>query len=188
MTLGATFAESIALIGLTALLTGLFAPYVLKEVDYRKTIQQKLIDAQAKFLDDITGLLWRWRYLAMKVAYYGGEGIEDRYAAAWREYDESIWQVMNAMRTEVSRSRHLVSEARYWKLRGIYEDDMVRLDRELGDAHRSVDRLEALSELNRQIYHEVTDRIDDTLAQVAAELGLSGASPGTATRRERRTG
>jgi len=192
-----SFAQNIVLLGLTALLTGLVVPYVLKEVDDRKAIRQtereadlarqaKLIEAQAKFLDDITGLLWRWRYLAIKVAYYGGLGIEDQYEAAWREYDESIWDVLNDVRSEVSVSRRLVSEPAYRALRHIYEEDMVRVDRQLSGARVAQSgepRQAALSELNRNIYSAVTDRIDETLADVASEIGLSSASPGAAIRR-----
>jgi hypothetical protein len=89
MIVGTAFLQNIALLGITALLTGLGVPYVLRVVDDRKTSQQKeregelarqakLIDTQAKFLDDLAGLLWRWRYMSMQVAYYGGGGADDR--------------------------------------------------------------------------------------------------------------
>jgi hypothetical protein len=195
MTFDQKFVQNLVLLGITALLTGLVVPYVLRVVDYRKTIQQKqreaelarqakLIDAQAKLLDDLTSLLWRWRYISMKVTYYGSSGIEEQYEAAWREYDESIWEVLSAVRNEVSRSRHLVSEACYSALRSIYEDEMVRLDRELGGAREEMRPPRprgAFHELNQRIYHEVTDRIDEILARVATEVGLSGAQRSTAS-------
>jgi hypothetical protein len=73
------FLEKIVILLLTALLTGLLAPYVLKRIDDAKSVQQKILDAdlarqakvieaQSKFLDDLTETLWSWRYLSMKVA------------------------------------------------------------------------------------------------------------------------
>src|SRR5262249_61203733 len=73
------FLEKVVILLLTALLTGLLAPYVLKRIDEAKSVEQKILDAdlarqakvieaQSKFLDDLTETLWNWRYLSMKVA------------------------------------------------------------------------------------------------------------------------
>jgi hypothetical protein len=68
MALTEGFLEKIAILLLTALLTGFLVPYVLKRVDEAKSVQQKIfeadlarqakiIEAQSKFLDDITETL-----------------------------------------------------------------------------------------------------------------------------------
>jgi hypothetical protein len=181
------FAQNVILLGLTALLSGLLIPYVLKRVDYRKTIQQKereaelahqakVIEAEAKFLDDISAYLWAWRYLSMKVAYYGANGAEDRYAQAEQEYDEKLWDVFNATRNEISRSRRLVADVSYRRLVALYEDDMVRLDKEILAARSKADRperTEAFFNLNKEIYETITSRIDEVLNSLATELRLN---------------
>jgi len=185
-----SFEQNVILLGLTALLTGLSSRMCRRRLttarrDSGRSGRQnshataKLIEAQAKFLDDLTNLLWRWRYTSIKVAYYGGQETEDRYEAAWREYDESIWEVLNGVRSEVSLSRRLVSEPAYRTLRSIYEEDMVKLDRQLSgarEAHPLDQRRMVFGALNRDIYDGITDRIDATLAEVAAQIGLSSAA------------
>ena len=185
--LGGQFAQNVALLGVAALLSGLLVPYILKTVDYRKTIQQKereaelarqakVIEAEATFLDEISTDLWSWRYLSMKVAYYGAQGADDRYSQAEQEYDEKLWDVFNATRNEISRSRRLLSEQAYRELLAVYEDEMVRLDNEIRDA-RSIrerpDRTETFFNLNKEIYGAVTSRIDEILNDLATELQLN---------------
>ena len=184
---GGKFAQDVALLGLAALLSGLLVPYILKTVDYRKTIEQKereaelarqakVIDAGATFLDDISTHLWSWRYLSMKVAYYGAQGTDGRYTQAEQEYDEKLWDVFNATRNEISRSRRLLSDGAYLQLLAVYEGEMVRLDNEIRDA-RSIrerpERTEAFFNLNNEIYGRITSRIDDILNDLATELRLN---------------
>jgi hypothetical protein len=117
------FLEKIVILLLTALLTGFLVPYVLKRVDEAKSVQQKIfeadlarqakvIEAQSKFLDEITETLWNWRYLSMKVAYYGMGDQGPSYAAARKDYDLQIWDVLNRLRNQINRSRRLASEGR----------------------------------------------------------------------------
>ena len=118
------FLENIVLLVLTALITGLGIPWVLKRVAERKLREQKrfeadlarqgkIIEAQSKLLDDLSQLLWKWRYLAKKVVYYGAQENRERYDLARRQYDEKVWDILNEFRAEISRSRRLVSERAY---------------------------------------------------------------------------
>jgi len=76
----------------------------LKKVEARKLQEQKkfeaglirqgkIIESQSKLLDDLSGLLWKWRYLAKKVVYYGSEKNMERYDLARKQYDESVWDI-----------------------------------------------------------------------------------------------
>src|SRR5262249_13958543 len=118
------FLEKVVILLLTALLTGLVAPYVLKRIDDAKSVQQKIleadlarqakvIEAQSKFLDDITETLWNWRYLSMKVAYYGMGDQGPSYAAARKGYDLQIWEVLKRLRNQINKSCTLASEDAY---------------------------------------------------------------------------
>ena len=71
--------------------------------------QAKIIEVQSKFFDDITRLLWQWRYLAIQVAYYGGQDDGRKFAAASETYDEGVWNLFNQIRSEISRSQRFVS-------------------------------------------------------------------------------
>ena len=69
------FIRNVCLLLLTALLTGLLVPYLLKVIDNRKAMRQqerasalarqaKIIEDQAQFLDNLAVELWKWRYMA----------------------------------------------------------------------------------------------------------------------------
>ncbi|WP_239395990.1 hypothetical protein [Frankia sp. CiP3] len=182
------FVQNIVLLGLSALLAGLVIPYVLKIVDFRReraraeyesrsARQARVLDSQADFLEEISRKLWDWRYLCMKVTYYGAGDLDDEYRAAVREYDAGIWVELNAVRNLVSRSRRLSSNHCYQVLIDFYERYMVRLDNDLRDARGVEEKLlrrAAYIELNRFIFSETTIRIDEILDSLAEELGLKG--------------
>jgi hypothetical protein len=168
----------------TAAVTGFLLPYVLKRIDARKAREQKeheahlarqarVIEAQSKFLDDLSQGLWNWRYLAIKVTYYGGHAADDKYAAARKDYDDRVWDTLNRVRNEISRSRRLVSETSYTGLLELYKE-MVELDMELSSCSEkpNVDRGWALAKMNHHIYSHFTKKIDDTLDALASEMSL----------------
>src|SRR5947209_511654 len=138
------FLEKVVILLLTALLTGLLAPYVLKRVDEARGVQQKIfeadlarqakvIEAQSKFLDEITETLWSWRYLSMKVAYYGMGDQGPLYAAARKDYELQIWDVLSKLRSQINKSRRLASEEAYKTLVSLY-DRIVEIDAQLSQA------------------------------------------------------
>jgi hypothetical protein len=184
------FVQNLILLLLTALLTGLLVPYLLKVVDDRKSIRQqereaararqsKIIDAQAKLLDDLTQQLWRWRYLCIRLTYYGGQGMTDRLKQAEEDYEREIWEVLNNIRNEISRSRHLVTEHAYKKLLVFYKEDMITLENKINSTRREErdrDKRAAFLVINSQIFDDVTTSIDQMLNELAEEMKLTGPS------------
>ena len=179
MNISKTFVEGIATLVVTAILSGFLIPYILKKIDDQKTRQSKIIEAQAKFLDDISQLLWKWRYMCIKVAYYGSRDNEERYNTARKEYDEGVWDVLNQIRGEISRSRRLVSEKAYQELVALYRE-IVELDNKLSalmvNERLNEKQRQELSELNQFIYEQVTMKIDDMLNFLASELRLKSTT------------
>jgi hypothetical protein len=185
MTLSQDLQEKLALLVLTALLTGLVIPYVLKNVEEAKRRQQtlfeaelarqsKIIEAQAQFLDELTETLWSWRYLTIKVAYYGLDKQQE-YAAAIRDYDTEIWDVLFKLRKQTSKSRRLVSEKTYKRLVDLYDRIVGEIDRELREAIATSDgsaRAAALAKLNERLRWQETKDLDELIDAIAAEVGL----------------
>jgi hypothetical protein len=183
------FLQNLILLGATALVTGLLVPYILKVVDYRKTMdtkereatlarQGKIIESQSTLLDDLTASLWRWRYLCMRVTYYGGQGNGARYDEAEKAYDESFWDVMNDIRNEITRTRWLVSEGAYKRLLTFYGSTLVEADMAFSAARRVEDDLErrkAFIRLNEHVYYQISSEIDEALHDLANELKLHAA-------------
>lgn len=181
-----SFTQSLVLLVVTALLTGLVVPYVLKTVEYRKSTEQRereaaskrqaeIIAAQSKFLDELTTQLWGWRYMSMKVTYYGGTGSADEYASASQDYNAAVWDSLNQLRNQISRSRRLVSENAYQRLVSLYDLTLVALDKQLSQARfleHDLERRGRFVELNHYIYESVTQDIDTILDELAAEMEL----------------
>jgi hypothetical protein len=179
------FFERVFFLLLAALLTGFGIPYVLKRVEERKlreqkkfeadlARQEKIIEAQSRLLDDLTGILWKWRYLAKKVVYYGSEKEEiERYNIAKKEYEETVWEILNEFRTEISKSRRLVSERAYEQLNALYSYIVGDLDRKISTLIRMKQpETEELGSMARRFSEEVSRKLDDALNDLASELRL----------------
>jgi hypothetical protein len=184
MILNQDFLEKIILLALTAMITGFGIPYILKIVEQRKLREQKkfeadlarqgkIIEAQSKLLDDLSQLLWNWRYLAKKVVYYGAQGNTERYELARKQYDESVWDILNQFRAEISRSRRLVSEQAYDRLASLYNYVVHDLDMKISDiiATDGLD-IEKSKEISERFSLEVSEKLDDAIDKLAAELSL----------------
>jgi hypothetical protein len=122
-------------------------------------------------------VLWRWRYLVMKITYYGARSDDPRYADACVRYDTRVWDMLSRFRLEVSRSQRLASSSVHAMLLEFYQL-MVDTDKRIRSIQDLKDPLElemALLDLNAEIFTDVTARIDAILNDAAREMGLAGA-------------
>lgn len=178
------FWEKIVLLILTALLTGLGIPWLLKRIEQGKLLEQKkfeadlvrqgkILEAQSKLLDDLSELLWKWRYLAKKVVYYGAKEDVDQYQLARKLYDETVWDILNEFRAQISRSRRLISEQAYQRLNDLYRyvvhDIDLEISRIIGKEQPDVKFCQEMSE---RFSVEVSRKLDDALDDLASELNL----------------
>jgi flagellar basal body-associated protein FliL len=185
MGLGNDFLGKLILLLVTAAISGAVIPYYLKQTELRrveqgktadaeKARQGKVIEAQSTLIDDVTSALWKWRYIYMKITYYGDGHDESRYAAASEAYDQEIWDALSLYRYQVTRARRLVSETAYRQLVDFYHE-MTRMDNELSVIVKEHDaiRKESLSALNGRIYTETTPKIDELVHWIAVEAHLT---------------
>jgi hypothetical protein len=176
-----------ALVGAVfGLIGGLFGPILQAEIETKGNLaktnleadlarQSKLIDAQAKFLDDISRYLWEWRYLSIRVAYYGSHNKSDVYESAWKEYDKDIWIKLNQVRSLISTSYRLVTNNKYNDLKKFYEY-MVDLDKKISKVSTISnidDRSKSFNIINSIIYEDVSNRIDRLIFGIGLEFGLN---------------
>jgi RNAse (barnase) inhibitor barstar len=179
-----SFFEKVFFLLLTAVVTGFGVPYVLRMIDDRKLREQKkfeadlarqnkIIESQSKLLDDLSQLLWKWRYLAKKVVYYGAQENKARYKIAKQQYDENIWDILNGFRTEISKSRRLVSEGAYQKLDTLYNYIVGDIDIKITSLMNkdSIDARES-GLIAERFSVEVTQKLDDAIDDLASELHL----------------
>ena len=186
MQLTQDFWESALLLLAAALLTGFLVPYALKRIDEAKSVelkvreaeiarQAKMIEAQSKFLDETTEVLWAWRYLSMKIAFDGHNSLEERYAASNLEYQKGIWDVLSKLRNQTSKARRVVSESGYKKMVSLY-DQIVELDGRIDSIVRAKmppeSRVTAFGPIQEQLRYEMTEKLDATLYGLAQEVRL----------------
>jgi hypothetical protein len=125
-----TFSQSVALLVLTAVLTGLLVPVVKGLIDDRKLKMQKafdderlrsqkefeadlarqasVIDAQVQLLDELAEVLWGYQKLLLKVTYYAVTGNREKHDAAFNAYDDQSWDLLR----ENPRTHQQDAEAR----------------------------------------------------------------------------
>ncbi len=180
------FIEKSILLVATGVLTGFFIPLILKRIDERKAKEQKtreamlnrqakMIDAQSQLLETISKLLWDWRYLIMKVTYYGGMYTEEHFKAAKIDYDTNLWSILNQIRYQTSRSRSLISEDVYKQLLGFYMD-IISHDKTLQKILQLEDSVKLgleLLDFNIKIFNDVSTSIDVLINDLAKDVNLS---------------
>jgi hypothetical protein len=184
MIIDQAFLQNVALLLLAALVSGLGIPCVLKNIEDRKlkeqkrfgaelARQEKLIESQSKLLDDLTKLLWRWRYLAKSVVYYCALDNRKRYDTARVQYEDSVWEILNEFRTEISRARRLVSESAYRNLNSLYDYVVHDIDHKVSSliADDKFD-IQACRQMADRFSTEVSNKLDDALNELASELQL----------------
>lgn len=188
MNISESFVQQVTLLVLGALITGFGVPYVLRLIDARKMREQKkleaelarqckLLDAQSALLDEITKLVWAWRYLAKQVVYYGSRGDNDRYMAAKTKYEDGVWGLLDGLRTQISKARRLVSESAFERLNDLYGYVVHDVDLKVSDlaCRAELDRA-ACSVLAQRFSAEVSGRLDDAIFELACELLLTSQS------------
>jgi hypothetical protein len=181
-TLSQGFIEKIVIVVLTALLARLIVPYVLKLVDEAKHKRQKkfeadlarqgkIIEAQSELIDDITKTLWEWRYLSIKVSYYGVERKKSLYAAAQKDYEARIWDVLSALRFQITKSRRLVSEDSYKILVDLY-DQLVEIDAHGTPTADPEQKIDEFLKLNKLLRWKMTEKLDEVVDILAKDVRL----------------
>jgi hypothetical protein len=168
--------EKLILLAVAAVVTGLGVPWVLKRAEEKKLRKSKIIEAQSQLLDDLSRILWKWRYLAKKVAYYASEANREKFDTARREYDEGVWDLLNELRVQASKSRRLASEKAYKKLLKCYEYVVHDVDGQIS-ALAKCDELNPPTikharMLSERFTNEVSNQIDEIIDYLASELHL----------------
>lgn len=185
------FIESLALLVIAALLTGILVPLVKLVFDYTNFRKQKLfedqlarqnniIESQIKFLETISTLLWKFHALIAKVSYYqihepgNGNKNNDEAKSAAEQYEEHFWElVIQNIQAEISKSRRLVSPSVYEHLKVLYTDVIIKIDKELVSLIENNASGEKWVNFHEdRLKGELVNEIDDTLHTLAEDMGL----------------
>ncbi len=185
------FLEKVLLLLVAAALSGFLIPFILKQIEIRRSVEQKrrdaalarqakMIDAQAGLLDSLARVLWDWRYAAMRVTYYGAQADAEQFTIARDAYGTSLWGLLSSVRFETSRARWLISRRAFDRLIVLY-GRLIEFDLQLYQACQLADPVKRsleLSDLNQLIFGAITDEIDAILESIAGDVMLSVRSEG----------
>ncbi len=184
------FLQSVILLFLTALVTGVGVPVVTGLIDDRKLRQQKLfeadlarqskvIDAQGKLLDDLTSRLWKIQKGILAVSYYKTEGEEELYKKKYAEYHENSWLWFGDVVVLISESRRLASVETYRKLKELYEQCLEPFDQRLTKLAKRSDATGAeWDRFHEHVRRDMSDKIEEALSLLAQEFRLAGNGNG----------
>lgn len=185
-----SFIQGVVFLLLTAALTSFAIPYLFRKVDQQKDEQSRIRDAQLarqkeilsaqeKVLDELTRLLWSWRYSVMRLTYHGcrldlREDAAERFNAAEEEYGDQFWALLSQIRIQISLVKRFASVNTHKSFIELYKH-LVEVDRRLNnmkDLPIPQRRLEYL-DLNSAVYVSETLAIENMLDLLAGEFGLN---------------
>ena len=182
------FYRALLLLVATAALTGFLVPVIKSYLDDRKfrdqkvfeaelARQSKVIESQAKLLDDLSRLLWGFLLLSLAVTFYAKHGNHKKFEVAWQTYDEKNWEYFGNIRAAISAARRLTPPTTHKALMAVYDDWFMDFDTSLTNAYKQRLRpgSNGWSALHDRIYAEGVPRIDLALTGLAEELKLAGS-------------
>ncbi len=176
--------EDFALLGATAVVTGLGVPLVKGHMDERRLAQQrvaeeqlardtKFIDSQAELLDELSTTLWDFAGLALSVSYYRAFGSPAQGEQAWATYDEKSFEMLTRFRATVSRAQRLVSPETHAKLVELFDWWFRDLDPRLSTLARSGGDVAEWTSHHQAAMDELFPRTDAALDAVADDIGAT---------------
>ena len=171
------FVEQVVLLILTAIVSGFGIPYILKKIEEKKLrqakVEDKIVEEQARLLDDLSRLFWKWRYLAKQVVYFGAVGKQEQYASSKEAYESEIWTILESIRVEISKSRRLVSEVAFNKLNSLYEYIVRDIDVKVSNVIKATEPdTGECRQLASRFSSEVSTTIDDAMDELASDMNL----------------
>jgi hypothetical protein len=142
--------------------------------------QGKVIDAQAKLLDDLSELFTGFLLLMLSITFYASHENAVKADKAFRDYDEKAWEYFMKLRVEIDKAQRLTSTVMYEALTAVYREFFQAFDLELvqAAANTPIDSF-VWKVLHDKIQLEGKPRVNAVLADLAAELRLTSEAVGT---------
>ena len=111
----------------------------------------------------------------IRLTYYGGQGMWDRFEEADDTYNREFWEVLHHIRSQIGRAKRLISDHAYQRLLFLYKNEIINLDNQICNARNEKSEFgkrAAFVELNEYIFENVTAKIDEELDELSSEIKL----------------
>jgi hypothetical protein len=180
------FLKKVALLLITAALTGVLVPQIagyLSETRYReqKVFEAKLqrqhdiLSAQSELLKNLSKLVWEIQLMNINVSFYKMNGNETGYRIAVEKYQSKSAEILGQIRAELSASRRLVSPLMQQRLSKLYFETLLPIDANLEELIQKGVKVKH-TEWQKQhdaSFGDAQKQIDDVLTELAVELELA---------------
>jgi hypothetical protein len=184
-----SFGENVALLAITATLTGLLVPTIRGLMDGRRFKQQKqyeaeiaresaIIEAQVQLLEDLSHLLWKFILSMIAVSFYALNGDHERAETAFEQYSDSVGDQLGGVQAELSKANRLVPTERVNEFQEFYRL-LLSLDVELLTLTRSGWESPGWSVQHRKAF-EAQAPLATALSNLAADMRLAAPESGPA--------
>jgi len=176
--------EDFALLGATAVITGIGVPLVKGHMDERRLAQQRLaeeqltrdtkfIETQAQLLDELSSTLWDFAGLALAISYHRTYGSTEQGDQAWKIYDNRSFEMLTRFRSLVSRAQRLVTPETHAKLTQFFDWWFGEFDPQLSTLARGEADTREWSAHHDRAQGELFTRTDAALDAVASDIGAT---------------
>lgn len=179
-------AQNVALLLLTALVTGLAVPRVKARMDLRYFREQKEQEAelarqasriteQTEFLKSYIAVVWRFHFNLLEVTYAKASGMDPpEFEALWAKYGPESWACLRECRRLTSSAIHLVSKEEFAQLLAFYR---VMLDEEAQLSTQVERRSPSRNEwfvIHQRLLNDFAATLDAEIERLARDLKLTG--------------
>ena len=181
-----SFIEKIALLLVTASLTGVIVPMIIshfnlkaserqKNLEFLKARDSSILQSQSKLLDDAAEVILTYQTLALDVSWYKHSrgADEELHHKAFARYSEKIVELVTKWRILISRSRMLASADVSNKLQEFLEKTFIVQDTPIGELVRKKASTTEWEKLHSQSEAMLVDA-NDLIAELAKDMKLSG--------------
>lgn len=116
-----SFVEKASLLLVTAVLSGVIIPLVIKSTDEARAGRAAVSRAQEKLFDDVSEVVLTYQTLALDVSWFGTKAAKnpEMQRRAFERYNERVVDLVAKWRVQISRAQTLTSESTASKIDGM---------------------------------------------------------------------
>jgi hypothetical protein len=176
--------NSIFILLLVAVITGFVVPAFLKsfEIIFTRRVEKKteIRNKQLELVEQLTKIIWEWRFLGKQVCYYGcdykkSKPEEEKFREAITAYNKKVWELFTEIKALKSRSIVWFPELVPKEIETLYDYVKSEIDSPLSELmNESVDNSKDLSKKffkwQEKFSNEVSPEIEKHITAIALTI------------------
>jgi hypothetical protein len=178
------FLQKVLLLILGAVLTGLLLPVIKARMDHatfqaQKVFEAKLarqtavIQAQQKFIEKLSGSIWKYHLTLLEITYDRVEKNDEKYRRDIEHYENLSWELLIEIRSLVASSRWFTKDSTYARLDSFYKTWILAVDTRLMRLvkdQRAADK--EWSDFHKELLVETIEQSNSLLKYLSNDFGL----------------